>query len=68
MKLPENVTLNPDKKVVEKMLDIMRKNGGYCPCRIQLVPENLCICSEFRKQLADADFKGYCHCHLYYKG
>ncbi|MBQ9788144.1 MAG: ferredoxin thioredoxin reductase catalytic beta chain [Lentisphaeria bacterium] len=45
----------------------MAKNGGYCPCRLQHIPENLCICQEFQQQIADENFSGYCHCHLYYK-
>ena len=45
----------------------MAKNGGYCPCRIQHIPDNICICKEFREQLADPDFTGFCHCKLYYK-
>ena len=65
--LPENVKLNPNKQMVEKMQEVMRKNGGYCPCRLQRTPENICICAEFRQQLADPDFEGYCHCQLYYK-
>ena len=67
MQLPENVKLNPDAKVVARLQEVMRKNGGYCPCRIQRTPENICICSEFKAQIADKDFKGYCHCNLYYK-
>ena len=26
-----------------------------------------CSCEEFRKQMADPSFEGYCHCMLYYK-
>ena len=29
--------------------------------------ENKCMCKEFRDQIADPKFKGYCHCMLYYK-
>lgn len=67
MQLPENVKLNPDAKVVARLQEIMQKNGGYCPCRIRRTPENICICSEFKAQIADENFKGYCHCNLYYK-
>ena len=65
--LPENVKFNPNEKMVEKMQEVMQKNGGYCPCRLQRTPENICICAEFRQQIADPDFEGYCHCQLYYK-
>lgn len=67
MELPANVKLNPDAAYVEKLQNVMKKNGGYCPCRLQHIPENLCICAEFKGQLADPDFSGYCHCKLYYK-
>lgn len=65
--LPENVTLNPDENYVKKLYQVMERNGGYCPCRIQHTPENICPCAEFRGQLADPAFKGYCHCKLYEK-
>ena len=67
MDLPDNVKLNPDSKFVERLQAVMQKNGGYCPCRIQRTPENICICAEFQQQIADPDFEGYCHCQLYYK-
>jgi len=25
------------------------------------------MCKEFRDQIKDPDFEGYCHCFLYYK-
>lgn len=67
MDLPANVKFNSDQKFVERLQSVMQKNGGYCPCRIQRTPENICICTEFRQQIADPDFEGYCHCQLYYK-
>jgi len=67
MELPPNVRLNEDAGVVEKLRSIMAKNGGFCPCRILRTPDNLCICKEFREQLADPEFTGFCHCKLYYK-
>lgn len=65
--LPDNVRLNEDSAYVEKLRAVMEKNGGYCPCRIQRTEENLCICTEFKEQMADPRFTGYCHCRLYYK-
>ena len=67
MELPEKVYLTDDAGYSEKLFEIMKKNGGYCPCRLQHTPENLCICSEFRGQIADPDFEGFCHCRLYRK-
>jgi ferredoxin-thioredoxin reductase catalytic subunit len=61
------VKLNEDKAVVERIREGLKKKGGYCPCRLGNEPENKCICEEFRQQIADPDFEGYCHCMLYYK-
>ena len=65
--LPDNVRLNDNAGYVAKLQQVMAGNGGYCPCRLQHTEENLCICEEFRNQIADPDFAGYCHCKLYYK-
>ncbi len=61
------VSLNPDKEIVAVIKDGLKKNGGYCPCRREKIEENKCICKEFREQMADPDFEGFCHCMLYYK-
>lgn len=65
--LPGNVRLNEDGAFVERLRAVMAKNGNYCPCRIQKKEENKCPCKEFRDQIRDEDFEGYCHCKLYYK-
>ena len=62
-----SVRLNEDKKSVEMLKEGLRKKDGYCPCRLEKTEENKCICKEFREQIADPDFEGYCHCKLYYK-
>lgn len=61
------ITLNPDKTVVETVRQGLKRTGGYCPCRLQHTEENKCMCEEFRQQIADPEFEGYCHCMLYYK-
>lgn len=61
------IKFNEDKEFVEKIRDGLKKKGGYCPCRIQNIEDNMCMCKEFREQIADPDFEGYCHCRLYYK-
>jgi len=63
MKIKEN----PDKEVVKAIREGLEKTGGYCPCRLERVPENKCMCAEFRDQIKDPDFEGFCHCYLYYK-
>ena len=61
------VKLNEDKEMVKVVKDCLKRTGGYCPCRLQRTEENKCICKEFREQLAAPNFKGYCHCMLFYK-
>lgn len=61
------ITLNPDATVVAAIKEGLKKTGGYCPCRLQRTEENKCICQEFRAQMNDPDFEGFCHCMLYYK-
>lgn len=61
------ITFNEDREFVEKIREGLKKKGGYCPCRIQNVEDNMCMCKEFREQIADPNFEGYCHCRLYYK-
>ncbi len=65
--LPPNVHLNPDADMAKKILAALEMKGGYCPCRLKRIPENICICQEFKEQIADPDFEGYCYCKLYYK-
>lgn len=61
------VRLNEDKDVVETVREGLKRTGGYCPCRLQRTDDTKCICKEFKEQMADPDFEGYCHCMLYYK-
>ncbi len=62
-----SIRLNEDAAFVEKMREALKKKSGYCPCRLEKTEDNLCICREFREQMKDPDFHGYCHCRLYYK-
>ncbi|MBQ9994485.1 MAG: ferredoxin thioredoxin reductase catalytic beta chain [Clostridia bacterium] len=61
------IRLNEDTELVRVIREGLKKSGGYCPCRIEREEETKCICKEFREQMADPDFEGYCHCLLYYK-
>lgn len=61
------IRLNEDAEMVARIKEGLKKKGGYCPCRLEKIEDNKCICSEFRRQIADPDFEGYCHCMLYYK-
>ena len=61
------IRFNEDKEVVAAVKEGLKRTGGYCPCRIHRIPENICICAEFRAQIADPDFTGFCHCKYYFK-
>lgn len=62
-----SIRLNEDAAYVADIREGLRRKGGYCPCRLGTAPEFRCICKEFRQQMADPEFEGYCHCRLYYK-
>lgn len=61
------ITLNPDAQIVKTVKEGLAAKGGYCPCRLERTEDYKCMCKEFREQIADPDFEGYCHCMLYYK-
>ena len=56
------ITYNRDKQIVDKILDALDKNNGYCPCKLEKNNDTKCMCKEFREQK-----EGYCHCGLYIK-
>ena len=61
------VRYNDDQEIVESVKQGLERTGGYCPCRLERTEDNKCVCREFREQIKDPDFEGYCHCFLYYK-
>lgn len=61
------IQLNKNNEVVKAVREGLRRTGGYCPCRFDKTDDTKCICKEFREQIADPDYEGYCHCMLYYK-
>jgi ferredoxin-thioredoxin reductase catalytic subunit len=61
------VRFNEKQEIVDAIKEGLEKTGGYCPCRIERTEENKCMCKEFRDQIKDPEFEGYCHCMLYYK-
>ncbi len=61
------ITLNENQEVVENVREGLKRTGGYCPCRLYRTEEYKCMCKEFKDQIADPEFEGYCHCLLYYK-
>ena len=61
------ISLTPDAGVVEAVREGLEQTGGYCPCRRERSEANRCMCQEFREQIDDPAYEGYCHCMLYYK-
>lgn len=61
------VSLNPDAELVRTVREGLKQSGGYCPCRREKTEETKCMCAEFKAQLQDPEFEGYCHCMLYFK-
>ena len=61
------INLNPDQEVVNTIREGLKRTGGYCPCRLERTEATKCMCQEFKEQMADPNFEGFCHCMLYYK-
>lgn len=61
------ITYNPNKEIVRIIQERISENGGYCPCRLEHNEDTRCICKEFRDQISDPYFSGFCLCRLYYK-
>lgn len=56
------IKISEDKEIVAAIKEGLKKNDGYCPCRIERTPATKCMCEEFRNQT-----EGECHCGLYVK-
>lgn len=61
------IRYNEDAELVAGLQAALKAKDGYCPCRRERIPDNKCMCKEFRDQIADPEYEGYCHCMLYYK-
>lgn len=61
------IKLNPNEKIVAVVREGLKRRNGYCPCRREMNEDTKCMCKEFREQIADPNFEGFCHCMLYYK-
>ncbi|MBP3634543.1 MAG: ferredoxin thioredoxin reductase catalytic beta chain [Oscillospiraceae bacterium] len=60
------VRLNENELVVKTVKEGLKRTGGYCPCRTERTEEFKCMCREFKEQIEDPNYEGYCHCFLYY--
>ena len=61
------IRLNENKEIADMVKEGLKARGGYCPCRREMTEDTKCMCKEFREQIEDPEFEGYCHCMLYYK-
>lgn len=61
------IILNPDGEIVKTVKEGLKRTGGYCPCKLERSEETRCMCAEFKAQIADPEFEGFCGCMLYYK-
>lgn len=58
--------LNPNKEIVELILEGLKNNNSYCPCIYQSngKAEYKCPCKDFRENVKIGEA---CHCGLYIK-
>ena len=61
------IRYNENEEIVKLIKEGLEKSGGYCPCRRERNEDTKCMCTEFKEQIKDPNFEGYCHCMLYYK-
>ena len=56
------IRVTSDEQLKAEIRQALKDNFGYCPCRLEHIPENKCMCQEFLNQKS-----GPCHCGLYIK-
>lgn len=56
------IRVTSDVELKEKIRKALKDNMGYCPCKLEHIEDNRCMCKEFLEQES-----GPCHCGLYYK-
>lgn len=56
------ISKTPDLEYRTIMKKALKENNGYCPCKLERIPDNKCMCKEFREQA-----EGWCTCGLYLK-
>lgn len=56
------IKITDDTELRDEILSKLKENENYCPCRLEKIPDNKCMCKEFRDQEI-----GTCHCGLYIK-
>ena len=46
------IELNPDIELVKEIKKKLKKNNGYCPCKLNKNEDTKCMCKEFRDQIS----------------
>ena len=57
------IKVSEDTILVNNIRNLLKENGGYCPCSVLKNEDTKCMCREFREQQTP----GPCHCGLYEK-
>ena len=55
-------TIFTNMDIEKEIKEAIKKNGGYCPCQLEMTEDTKCMCKSFRDQT-----EGECHCGLYKK-
>ena len=58
------IIINPNVELVTEIRTKLKQNDYYCPCKLYKIPENKCMCQEFRDFIEQGN-SGECHCGLY---
>lgn len=56
------IKVTDDRELEKEIRNKLKENFGYCPCKLEHIPDNKCMCKDFREQES-----GECHCGLYIK-
>jgi ferredoxin-thioredoxin reductase catalytic subunit len=54
----KNFRINPNRKLVDVIIEGLEKKEGHCPCRLNVDDTTICPCDEFIE-------KGICKCQLF---
>lgn len=57
------INRNPNAEIFEEVSQAVIKNQGYCPCKLEHIPETKCPCKEFMQSTSLCE----CHCGRYIK-
>lgn len=60
--IKDGFIVNPNKKIVNGILNGLKRNNGHCPCHNKYsgTDDDICPCKSYREE-------NYCCCNLYIK-